>query len=153
MGVGVAADRSGLLVLSEMYYPGWCAAVNGTPSLIQRVDGGLRGSRCRVDRSRIELTYARSAFTRAVLWVASHWELFSRRRCCAGGRIPRKRSASGRRTSTQTASKPSARGGGSPPGASLAARQRLSLSGIGRAWVADLPGGAGLQPMLPCHEI
>jgi hypothetical protein len=45
MAVEVAADRPGLLVLNEMYYPGWRTAVNGTPSLIQRVDGGLRGIR------------------------------------------------------------------------------------------------------------
>jgi hypothetical protein len=58
MAVEVAADRPGLLVLSEMYYPGWSAAVNGTPSLIHRVDGGLRGIVVPRGRSRIELTYA-----------------------------------------------------------------------------------------------
>jgi hypothetical protein len=36
------ASTRGLLVLSELYYPGWQARVNGTPVPISEVDGGLR---------------------------------------------------------------------------------------------------------------
>lgn len=59
-----------------------------------------------------------------------------------GGRIPGKRSPSGRRKprgipkSTQTAAKPSPSAGGrGSTRSSRAARQRLSLSGIRRAWI------------------
>jgi hypothetical protein len=83
MAVEVAADRPSLLVLSEMYHQGWRAAVNGTPSLIQRVDGGLRGIVVpRVAEVGSNSHTLRSAVTRAVRWVSSHWELCSRRRCC-----------------------------------------------------------------------
>lgn len=36
------ASTRGLLVLSELYYPGWQARVNGAPVPINEVDGGLR---------------------------------------------------------------------------------------------------------------
>ena len=41
--VRVRAGSRGLLVLSEVDYPGWRARVNGTPAAIHRVDGLLRG--------------------------------------------------------------------------------------------------------------
>jgi hypothetical protein len=37
------ASTRGLLVLSELYYPGWQARVNGASVAINEVDGGLRG--------------------------------------------------------------------------------------------------------------
>jgi hypothetical protein len=39
----VTAHSTGLLVLSEMHYPGWRATRNGDPIEIHRVNGGLRG--------------------------------------------------------------------------------------------------------------
>jgi hypothetical protein len=39
----VHAGGTGLVVLSEMYDPGWTARVNGAPQPIYEVDGGLRG--------------------------------------------------------------------------------------------------------------
>jgi len=41
--VRVRARSRGLLVLSEVDYPGWRARVNGAPAAIHRVDGLLRG--------------------------------------------------------------------------------------------------------------
>jgi hypothetical protein len=41
--VRVRARSRGLLVLSEVDYPGWRATVNGAPAAIHRVDGLLRG--------------------------------------------------------------------------------------------------------------
>ena len=41
--ISAHAAARGLLVLSELYYPGWQARVNGTPVPINEVDGGLRG--------------------------------------------------------------------------------------------------------------
>ena len=39
----VRAESRGLLVLSEIYDPGWHATVNGRPARIWEVDGALRG--------------------------------------------------------------------------------------------------------------
>jgi uncharacterized membrane protein YfhO len=41
--VSVESRGRGLLVLSENYYPGWRALVNGRPASIYEVDGALRG--------------------------------------------------------------------------------------------------------------
>jgi hypothetical protein len=144
MAVEVAADRPGLLVLSEIYYPSWRAAVNGTPSMIQRVDGGLRGIVvARMTEVGSNSHTLRSTFTRAVRARGQGvvtLGIVLTASVLPGGRIPGKRSASGRRKprgipkSTQTAAKPSAGGRGSTR-SSRAARQRLSLSGIRRAWI------------------
>jgi len=39
----VSAASGGTLVLSELFYPGWEAHVNGIPQRIDEVHGGLRG--------------------------------------------------------------------------------------------------------------
>jgi hypothetical protein len=57
MAVEVDTDNAGLMVMSEMYYPGWRATVNGNPTVILRVDGGLRGIVVPRGQSRIELKY------------------------------------------------------------------------------------------------
>ena len=49
---------AGLLILSEIYYPGWRAALNGKFAEICRVDGGLRGIMLPRGKSRITLEYA-----------------------------------------------------------------------------------------------
>lgn len=41
--LAVHAQSRGLLILSENFYPGWQATVNGEAVQIQKVDGGLRG--------------------------------------------------------------------------------------------------------------
>jgi hypothetical protein len=41
--VKVTSSGSGTLVLSELFYPGWKARVNGRPQRIDEVHGGLRG--------------------------------------------------------------------------------------------------------------
>ena len=43
IGVTVSAAGPGMLVLSELFYPGWEARVNGKPERTYEVDGGLRG--------------------------------------------------------------------------------------------------------------
>jgi Bacterial membrane protein YfhO len=55
LSVDTASDC--LLVLSEVYYPGWRATVNGMPVPVERVDGALRGVRVPRGHSRVELTY------------------------------------------------------------------------------------------------
>jgi hypothetical protein len=58
MEVETRAERRSLLVLSEMYYPGWIAEVNGAPAGIHKVDGALRGIVVPAGTSRVVLRYA-----------------------------------------------------------------------------------------------
>lgn len=51
------ASSPGLLVLSEMHYPGWVATVNGRPARIHRVNGQLRGVLLGAGESSIEMRY------------------------------------------------------------------------------------------------
>ena len=62
MAMDVNAASAGLLVLSEMYYPGWVATVNGQASTIYRVDGALRAIAVSAGTNRVELEYAPSSF-------------------------------------------------------------------------------------------
>ena len=82
-----------------MYYPSWRAAVNRTPSMIQRVDGGLRGIVvARMTEVGSNSHTFRSTFTRAVrargLGVVTLGIVLTAS-VLPGGRIPGKRSASG----------------------------------------------------------
>jgi hypothetical protein len=54
----VRAGSRGLLVLSEMYYPGWEVRVNGHRERIYEVDGGLRGVIVPQGESRVTFEYA-----------------------------------------------------------------------------------------------
>jgi uncharacterized membrane protein YfhO len=56
--VEVTAQSTGLLVLSEMHYPGWRATLNGESTEIYRVNGGLRGIVVPRGESSITLEYA-----------------------------------------------------------------------------------------------
>jgi hypothetical protein len=58
MAMDVVAQKPGLLVLSEMFYPGWHASVNGKPVEIYKVDGALRGIPVPRGANKIELDYA-----------------------------------------------------------------------------------------------
>ena len=53
----VRAGSRGLLVLSEMYYPGWKVRVNGHPEKVYEVDGGLRGVIVPQGESRVTFEY------------------------------------------------------------------------------------------------
>jgi len=58
----VTAESPGLLILSELDYPGWRATVNGTPTEIHKVDGALRGILVPQGESRIAVEYAPLSF-------------------------------------------------------------------------------------------
>ena len=62
MELDVDAQSRGLLVLSENYYPGWHATVDGQSSPIYRVDSGLRGLVVPRGHSRVVLSYAPASF-------------------------------------------------------------------------------------------
>ncbi len=60
------AQSRGLLVLSEVYYPGWRATVNSKDARISEVDGALRGVVIPRGESRIALWYSPRSF-----WLGS----------------------------------------------------------------------------------
>jgi len=62
MVLDAEAGSAALLVLSEIYYPGWRAALNGKPVAIYKVDGALRGILLPRGTSRITLEYAPVTF-------------------------------------------------------------------------------------------
>lgn len=67
MTLAVTAGSAGLLVLSEMYYPGWEAVVNGKPVAILPVDGALRGIRIPAGGSRVKLEFVSGSFRAGAL--------------------------------------------------------------------------------------
>jgi uncharacterized membrane protein YfhO len=46
-----------MVVVSDMWYPGWYAQVDGTPCPIERVDVALRGIRVSAGKHAIEMIY------------------------------------------------------------------------------------------------
>jgi hypothetical protein len=58
MDVEARSEGRALLVLSENYFPGWIAEVNGIPAKIHRVDGALRGIVIPPGTNRVVLKYA-----------------------------------------------------------------------------------------------
>jgi hypothetical protein len=62
ISLDVTAESPGLLILSELYYPGWGATVNGRPTEIYKVDGALRGIVVPRGESRIAVEYAPFSF-------------------------------------------------------------------------------------------
>jgi uncharacterized membrane protein YfhO len=53
----VECPSTGVLVLSEVYYPGWRARVDGREVRIHRVDHALRGVEVEAGPSRVELSF------------------------------------------------------------------------------------------------
>ncbi len=57
MTLDVRADGDGLLVMSEVWYPGWRATVNGAETPVLAVNGGLRGVAVPAGNSTVEMTF------------------------------------------------------------------------------------------------
>jgi len=57
LSLNVAAPADGLLVLSEVYYPGWQAVVDGQATPIVRADYTLRGVPVPAGEHRVEVFY------------------------------------------------------------------------------------------------
>lgn len=64
----VRSQAPGVLVLSEVYYPGWRATVNGQPTSISKVNGLLRGVVVPTGESKVAFWYApRSVLIGAII--------------------------------------------------------------------------------------
>jgi hypothetical protein len=60
--VEVDAKRKGILVLSDVYYPGWRVKVNGEARRVLRVNGLIRGVFVEKGKSEVEFTYLPGSF-------------------------------------------------------------------------------------------
>jgi hypothetical protein len=65
----------GFVVLSDQYYPGWEARVDGSATPIYRVNGMLRGVKVQAGRHRIEFTYAARPIRASIWFSFSLWVL------------------------------------------------------------------------------
>jgi hypothetical protein len=98
--VEVVAESAGpaMLVLSDTYYPGWTAEVNGRPAKIYRTDYVLRGVLLPGGRSRVVFVFrprsfhAGAALTGLSLLAAAGLLVLAVRKAvkagCAGGEVP-----------------------------------------------------------------
>jgi len=57
LDIDVAADRAGILVLSQAWFPGWHASVDGRPAPVTRVDGIVQGVPIGAGRHYVALRY------------------------------------------------------------------------------------------------
>lgn len=57
VSIAVNTPTDGLLVMSEVYYPGWSATVDGAAAPIVRTDVALRGIPVRAGKHQIEMAY------------------------------------------------------------------------------------------------
>ncbi|MBK8048898.1 MAG: hypothetical protein IPK16_18315 [Anaerolineales bacterium] len=73
--VQLTAPADGLLVLSEIWYPGWQAHVNGLPATIEQVDGLFRAVRVPAGDVDVEFRYAPATFQWG-LWAAGAGGVF-----------------------------------------------------------------------------
>ena len=62
LNVSVEAEAPGLLVVSDQYYPGWIAYVDGKPAPIYAVNGILRGVYLEKGRHVIQFKYRPLSF-------------------------------------------------------------------------------------------
>ncbi|MCB0146134.1 MAG: YfhO family protein, partial [Caldilineaceae bacterium] len=69
MAFDVQAPEAGYLVVSELWYPGWTATVNGATAAIEPVNGALRAVAVPAGASTVEMTYRPRSFTWG-LWAA-----------------------------------------------------------------------------------
>ncbi len=69
MAFDVQAPEAGYLVISELWYPGWNATVNGAAATIEPVNGALRAVAVPAGASTVEIAYHPRTFTWG-LWAA-----------------------------------------------------------------------------------
>ncbi len=64
-------DRPGLVILADVYYPGWRLTIDGKPAPIYRTNRVMRGAAVPAGRS--HLVYTRMNPTRSGLAAGSPW--------------------------------------------------------------------------------
>jgi Bacterial membrane protein YfhO len=67
--VTLRSNGSGMLVLSDTWYPGWHATVDGRDTKVERVDQMLRGVRVGPGTHTVEMTYRPASFR--IGWIVS----------------------------------------------------------------------------------
>jgi hypothetical protein len=67
--IDTASDRDALLVLTDTYFPGWKASVDGRDAQVRRVDYLLRGVSVPAGRHRVEFRYAPASWRAG--WIVS----------------------------------------------------------------------------------
>jgi uncharacterized membrane protein YfhO len=71
VAIDARSDRPGLLILTDKYYPGWSATVDGVPTPIYRTDYLFRGVAVAAGAHRVEFFYRpRSVIVGAALTLA-----------------------------------------------------------------------------------
>jgi hypothetical protein len=85
--IDVEAARDGYLVLTDAYYPGWIATVDGQPAEIDRADLMFRAVKIPAGQQRVELRYQPQSFSSGLLIsigtalaLGAAWFLVRRRR-------------------------------------------------------------------------
>ncbi|HEY4721936.1 MAG TPA: YfhO family protein, partial [Anaerolineae bacterium] len=66
--IDVDAAQDGYLVLTDAYYPGWTATIDGQPTNIERADVMFRAVKVPAGPHRVELRYEPQSF-RIGMWV------------------------------------------------------------------------------------
>lgn len=75
LSIAVEATAPGLLVLSEVWYPGWRATVNDVSTPVLRTNTALRGLIVPAGASRIELWFAPDSWRAGLLAAVAGWVL------------------------------------------------------------------------------
>ncbi len=65
--IATNSTASSLLVLTDPYYPGWRATVNGSPANVLRADYALRAVEVPAGANRVEFVYAPASFRNGVI--------------------------------------------------------------------------------------
>jgi hypothetical protein len=64
-------DRPGLLVVADLWYPGWKAEVDGQPAPILRANHTLRGVELPAGKHQVRMVYEPASFWLGVRWAAA----------------------------------------------------------------------------------
>jgi uncharacterized membrane protein YfhO len=67
LSIDVSTPKNGFLVLSEMYYPGWHAYIDGVRRPLYRTDWNLRAVPVESGKHRVEVRYEPESFARGAM--------------------------------------------------------------------------------------
>jgi Bacterial membrane protein YfhO len=96
--VDAAVERPGLLVVTDAWYPGWTATVDGRQADVERVDYVFRGVRVEPGEHRVELEFRPLSWRLG--WIVSLLALIA---LVAAVALPRRRRAAARRARARAA--------------------------------------------------